>query len=124
VSQVVQVLDLPQLGAFMRTRREDLDRKRHDRLPADAVTYCRLFHMGSGRQSRERMGALPPRYSFVLNPYTSERFTKCPSCETPTRIRKLPTSHSCRAGLLANSVQAPQLAFEAVRLELDLTQQS
>jgi hypothetical protein len=90
VSQVVQVLDLPQLGAFMRTRREDLDRKRHDRLPADAVTYCRLFHMGSGRQSRERMGALPPGYSFVLNPYTSERFTKCPSCETPTRIRKLP----------------------------------
>lgn len=30
-----------------------------------------------------------------------------------------PTSHSCRAGLLANSVQAPQLAFEAVRLELE-----
>lgn len=37
-----------------------------------------------------RMGSLPPRYSFVLNPYARERFTKCPTCEAPTRIRKLP----------------------------------
>ena len=36
------------------------------------------------------MGALPPRYSFVLNPYVRERFTKCPSCEAATRVRKLP----------------------------------
>ena len=36
------------------------------------------------------MGALPPRYSFVLNPYVRERFTKCPSCDASTRIRKLP----------------------------------
>lgn len=36
------------------------------------------------------MGALPPRYSFVLNPYVRKRFTKCPSCDAPTRIRKLP----------------------------------
>jgi hypothetical protein len=36
------------------------------------------------------MGALPPRYSFVLNPHVHERFTKCPSCDAPTRIRQLP----------------------------------
>jgi hypothetical protein len=36
------------------------------------------------------MGALPPRYLFVLNPYVRERFTKCPSCGAVTRIRKLP----------------------------------
>ena len=36
------------------------------------------------------MGALPPRYSFVLNPHRRERFTRCPSCEASTRIRKIP----------------------------------
>jgi hypothetical protein len=36
------------------------------------------------------MGSLPPRYSFVLNPYRRERFTKCPKCAAPTRARKLP----------------------------------
>lgn len=42
------------------------------------------------RKTKLRMGALPPRYSFVLNPHTRERFTKCPRCEAATRIRKLP----------------------------------
>ena len=36
------------------------------------------------------MGSLPPRYSFLLNPHVRERFTRCPNCDTPTRIRKLP----------------------------------
>ena len=36
------------------------------------------------------MGSLPARYSFVLNPYIRERFTKCPKCDAPTRVRKLP----------------------------------
>ena len=49
----------------------------------------------SGRQrspvrNRSRMGSLPARYSFVLNPYIRERFTKCPKCHAPTRARKLP----------------------------------
>ena len=39
---------------------------------------------------RPRMGALPPRYSFVLNPYSGERFTRCPRCEAKTRVRKIP----------------------------------
>jgi hypothetical protein len=33
---------------------------------------------------------LSPRYSFVLNPHVRERFTKCPTCDAPTRIRKVP----------------------------------
>jgi hypothetical protein len=48
--------------------------------------------MGKPRRktNRLRMGALPPRYSFVLNPHVRERFTKCPTCDASTRIRKLP----------------------------------
>jgi hypothetical protein len=41
------------------------------------------------RRSPRRLGALSPRYSFVLNPHVRERFTKCPSCNASTRIRKL-----------------------------------
>ena len=36
------------------------------------------------------MGSLPARYSLVLNPHMRERFTRCPSCNSLTRIRKLP----------------------------------
>ena len=35
------------------------------------------------------MGALPPRYLFILNPHPDIRFTKCPHCETKTNLRKL-----------------------------------
>ena len=35
------------------------------------------------------MGALPPRYSFFLNPYPNEAFTRCPRCRAQTRVRKL-----------------------------------
>jgi hypothetical protein len=41
------------------------------------------------KTNRLRMGTLPPRYSFVLNPHVRERFTKCPRCDASTRIRKL-----------------------------------
>jgi hypothetical protein len=41
-------------------------------------------------RSPRRLGALSPRYSFVLNPYVRERFTKCPTCKASTRLRKLP----------------------------------
>ncbi len=50
---------------------------------------------------KSRMGALPPRYSFVLNPHADLRFTRCPKCEGHTRIRKLPlVIHVDDAGLL------------------------
>lgn len=35
------------------------------------------------------MGALPPRYAFVLNPYGDARFPRCPRCEAKM-VRKLP----------------------------------
>ncbi len=35
-----------------------------------------------------RIGKLPPRYSFILNPYSDVRLTKCPRCEKPTHLRK------------------------------------
>src|SRR5689334_837676 len=36
------------------------------------------------------MGGLPPRYSFFLNPYPNERFTRSPRCKAATRVRKMP----------------------------------
>jgi hypothetical protein len=36
-----------------------------------------------------RIGALPPRYVFVLNPHADAGFTKCPRCEATTLVRKL-----------------------------------
>lgn len=35
-----------------------------------------------------RFGKLPPRYSFLLNPYSNERLTKCPKCRKLTYLRK------------------------------------
>ena len=35
-----------------------------------------------------RFGKLPPRYSFLLNPYSDERLTKCPNCRKLTYLRK------------------------------------
>lgn len=37
-----------------------------------------------------RLGKLPPKYRFILNPYVDARFSSCPSCEQPTKLRKLP----------------------------------
>jgi hypothetical protein len=33
---------------------------------------------------------LPKRHTFFLNPYTRYRFTKCPQCDKPAKIRKRP----------------------------------
>jgi MinD superfamily P-loop ATPase len=35
------------------------------------------------------MGALPPQYSFFLNPHANEAFTRCPRCKAKTRVRKM-----------------------------------
>src|SRR5260370_8075575 len=37
-----------------------------------------------------RLGKLPARYSFFLNPYPDLRFTSCPQCGAKMRQRKLP----------------------------------
>jgi hypothetical protein len=36
------------------------------------------------------MGALPPKYSFALNPHADYRATSCPGCQAKTRVRKIP----------------------------------
>ncbi len=36
----------------------------------------------------KRRKNLKQRYYFLLNPYTDAAFTKCPKCETKTRVRK------------------------------------
>jgi len=40
------------------------------------------------KQKARRLGKLPPRYSFILNPYEDVRFSKCPKCEKATYPRK------------------------------------
>jgi len=37
-----------------------------------------------------RFGRLPPQYTFILNPYTDARFTRCPACDQKTKQRKFP----------------------------------
>jgi hypothetical protein len=39
---------------------------------------------------KTQFGALPPRYSFMLNPYPDERIWRCPLCEQKNNQRKLP----------------------------------
>lgn len=40
--------------------------------------------------TKPRVGRLPPRYSFILNPHSDYRASKCPICERPTFLRKFP----------------------------------
>ena len=42
------------------------------------------------KKKLQHLGKLPPRYTFFLNPYTDVRFTRCPSCNKPTKARKHP----------------------------------
>jgi hypothetical protein len=37
-----------------------------------------------------QVGGLPPKYSFMVNPYPDERVSRCPLCERKSRQRKLP----------------------------------
>jgi len=38
--------------------------------------------------ARGRIGELSPRYSYMLNPYSDVRLSKCPKCEKLTHPRK------------------------------------
>jgi hypothetical protein len=42
------------------------------------------------KAKKPQFGELPPRYSFVLNPYPDMRISRCPYCERKTGQRKLP----------------------------------
>ncbi len=39
-------------------------------------------------KNKGKIGGLPPRYLFALNPFEDYRATKCPNCTQPTRARK------------------------------------
>ncbi|MBM3131133.1 MAG: hypothetical protein FJ009_21225 [Chloroflexi bacterium] len=39
---------------------------------------------------KTRLGNLPPRYGFMLNPYPDLRISSCPRCERKTGQRKIP----------------------------------
>jgi hypothetical protein len=38
--------------------------------------------------AKNRIGKLPPRYSFMLNPHAEVRLSVCPKCRKPTHPRK------------------------------------
>ncbi len=38
--------------------------------------------------ARARVGRLMPRYSFLINPYSDVRLSKCPRCHDLTHLRK------------------------------------
>ena len=42
------------------------------------------------RKKKVQFGKLPPKYKFILNPYTDIRFSSCPGCSGKTLIRKVP----------------------------------
>ena len=42
------------------------------------------------KEKETHIGKLPPKYTFILNPYTDARFTRCPGCDQKTKQRKLP----------------------------------
>ena len=46
--------------------------------------------IGMAAMKKTQFGGLPPRYSFMLNPYPDQRLSRCPQCEQTTRQRKLP----------------------------------
>lgn len=42
------------------------------------------------KKQNKHFGHLPPRYSFMLNPYPDHRVSRCPLCERKTGQRKIP----------------------------------
>jgi len=42
------------------------------------------------QEKMPQLGKLPPNHTFFLNPYRDERFTRCPICQGPTKVRKKP----------------------------------
>ncbi len=42
------------------------------------------------KEKERYLGKLPPKYTFILNPYAEYRFTRCPNCNRKMKQRKLP----------------------------------
>ena len=43
-----------------------------------------------GATKKRQLGGLPPRYSFMLNPYPDQRVWRCPLCKRKTGQHKVP----------------------------------
>lgn len=41
-------------------------------------------------KKKKRLGQLPPRYIFAINPHQDLRCSKCPKCDRATYLRKFP----------------------------------
>lgn len=39
---------------------------------------------------QRQFGRLPPKYGFIINPYPTERVSRCPLCDLKTGQRKIP----------------------------------
>lgn len=42
------------------------------------------------KAKQRQLGGLPPKYSFMVNPYPEERVSRCPLCDRKTGQRKIP----------------------------------
>jgi hypothetical protein len=42
------------------------------------------------KAKQRQLGGLPPKYSFMVNPYPEERVSRCPLCDRKSRQRKIP----------------------------------
>jgi hypothetical protein len=42
------------------------------------------------KAKQRQFGGLPPKYSFMVNPYPDERVSRCPLCDRKTGQRKIP----------------------------------
>jgi hypothetical protein len=42
------------------------------------------------KAKKRQLGGLPPKYSFMINPYPEERVSRCPLCDRKTGQRKIP----------------------------------
>jgi hypothetical protein len=42
------------------------------------------------KAKQRQFGGLPPKYSFIVNPYPEERVSRCPLCDRKTGQRKIP----------------------------------
>lgn len=49
---------------------------------------------------KNKLGYLPPKYNFSLNPYQDLRFFKCPDCGSKTGQRKLPLLIHIKSNLM------------------------
>jgi predicted Rdx family selenoprotein len=62
-----------------------------DSRPSDHPSDTDRRSKGSGDAiPAKRIGAQPCRYSFILNPHTDVRVSKCRQCNRPTYTRKFP----------------------------------